>query len=210
MTFYIYDAQGYQHPYTSGVDWRCVRRRENVTAIATHEKSILKNNSRKKIKKTFEDHRFDKALFGKKSLVKEALPQLVAMQIMRAPVTTLFIRDPISEAIRLFTENRFRHIPILNENGEIAGIISDRCLAGVMFEKGSKYCSEVESIEDIMTTKVLTAEPMTPVSKIASIFIEERIGSMPIVDQEKRLVGILTRSDILRTIIKLHTGELRV
>ncbi|MDR4508670.1 MAG: CBS domain-containing protein [Candidatus Brocadiaceae bacterium] len=58
-----------------------------------------------------------------------------------------------------------------------------------------------KQIQGIFRTRVLIASPDTDVREIAKIMIEEHIGSMPIVDEKESLVGIITRSDILRTII---------
>jgi acetoin utilization protein AcuB len=57
---------------------------------------------------------------------------------------------------------------------------------------------------------VLTAHPDTSIRDIARVFFEERIGAVPIVDRGETLVGIVTRSDILRTILNSAPLELWV
>jgi CBS domain-containing protein len=52
-----------------------------------------------------------------------------------------------------------------------------------------------------MVTQVLIATPDTPIRDIARTMVEERIGSLPILDLRDTLVGIITRSDILRALI---------
>ncbi|TVM01082.1 MAG: hypothetical protein CV080_05975 [Candidatus Kuenenia stuttgartiensis] len=58
-----------------------------------------------------------------------------------------------------------------------------------------------KTVLDICKTRILTATPDTELREIAKILIEEHIGSMPIVDENNHLLGIITRSDILRTIV---------
>jgi acetoin utilization protein AcuB len=61
-----------------------------------------------------------------------------------------------------------------------------------------------------MTSQVLTAHPDTSIRDIARVFFEERIGAVPIVDRGETLVGIVTRSNILRTILNSAPLELSV
>ena len=58
-----------------------------------------------------------------------------------------------------------------------------------------------KTVLDICKTRILTATPDTELREIAKILIEEHIGSMPIVDENNHLLGIITRSDVLRTIV---------
>ena len=126
---------------------------------------------------------------------------------MASPVVTLPRKPPMAEAWELIRAKRFRHIPILSREKELIGIISDRDL---LREAGS-ICSTVHrqdktgqeqmTIQGMIKRKVLTASPDTGIREIARILFEERIGSMPIVDDNGSLVGMITRSDILRTLV---------
>jgi CBS domain-containing protein len=58
-----------------------------------------------------------------------------------------------------------------------------------------------------MHAPVLTATPSTAVNQVARIMFEERVGAMPIADEAGNLVGMITRNDILRTLVskdRLH------
>ena len=61
--------------------------------------------------------------------------------------------------------------------------------------------SPTPDVRDIMATPVLTAHADTEIREIARVLFEERIGAVPIVDSQGQLVGMVTRSDILRTIM---------
>jgi len=70
--------------------------------------------------------------------------------------------------------------------------------------KPSTHTSEEpqkKAVMDICKTQVLTATPDAEMREIAKVLIEKHIGSMPVIDEEGFLLGIITRSDILRTII---------
>ena len=56
-------------------------------------------------------------------------------------------------------------------------------------------------VADVMSSPVFSAHPQTPIRDIARVLFAERIGAIAICDDEWKLVGILTRSDILRTLL---------
>ena len=64
------------------------------------------------------------------------------------------------------------------------------------------------TVASIMKTNVLTARPATEIRSVANVMFKQRIGAMPIVDEGGKLVGILTRSDILKAVINRAPLEL--
>lgn len=141
----------------------------------------------------------------------EALPAdrealLTASDIMSMPVVTLPASAKVTEAFRLFQQHRFRHVPVLGERGELVGIVSDRDLFRLAAEDSlaarPSTSTLVRPISSVMITHVLTARPEASIRAIGEVMFEQRIGAMPIVDAEGALVGFLTRSDILRAVIR--------
>ncbi len=131
---------------------------------------------------------------------------LVAQDIMASPVVTLPITASLDQAWELVKEKRFRHIPIQSRNGALVGILSDRDLSRGTVEsvrtgiKGSAYLAKM-SIESYVSHPVLVAAPEATLLAIARVLLEERIGAIPVVSEEKELLGMITRSDILRVIV---------
>lgn len=143
----------------------------------------------------------------------DRVPAILAKQIMTAPVTTVSPEATIHEAWELFQRRRFRHVPVLNRERTIVGLLSDRDVLSEVV--GSKQHSKEDNqnpamllIQDVMTKPVLTAHPETAIRSIARVMFEERIGAMPIVDQNGVVVGMITRSDILRTVMQQVPFEL--
>ena len=135
---------------------------------------------------------------------RERRPVMVAHQIMSAPVMTLHPRATLAEARALFRERRFRHVPILSPENRLVGIISDRDLL---------RHAEAESdgpITPMISERVFAAAPGTEIREIARSMFEHHIGAMPVIDPEGHLEGIITRSDILRTLIHRAPLELWV
>ena len=132
--------------------------------------------------------------------------KLVARDIMSSPVITLPFNASLAQAWELVKDKRFRHIPIQSGNGALVGILSDRDLSRGTVEsalvgiKGSAYLGQV-TIENYVSHPVLVADPEATLLAIARVLLEERIGAIPVVSQEKELLGLITRSDILRVIV---------
>ncbi|MDP6037833.1 MAG: CBS domain-containing protein, partial [Candidatus Latescibacteria bacterium] len=129
----------------------------------------------------------------------EPKPAVRAEQIMSAPIVSIERDMRIDKAQEMVKQKRFRHVPVISTDGMMRGIVSDRDLFALSDSHG---ISKSGVVEDIMTKDVLTATPNTSIREIARVLFEERIGCMPIVDEADRVVGIITRSDILRALIK--------
>lgn len=164
------------------------------------------------------------SLFLFKGKVKEAYegsqdeqlkrePAILATQVMTSPVVSIGLDASMSESWKLFHQRRFRHVPVVNKDQQIVGILSDRDLwreaAGIHThpEAESLALSDL-TVQAIMTDRVLTAHPETEIRTIARVMFEERIGAMPIVSEVGTPLGIITRSDILRTVMNQVPFEL--
>jgi acetoin utilization protein AcuB len=129
----------------------------------------------------------------------EAHRILYAHHIMTSPVFTMSVDSNLQQAITTFTERRYRHIPIVDSRDQLVGLISDRDVLRFRAEHAGGTAKE--RLENIMVKEVLIATPDTPVRDVARTMFEERIGSLPIVDYEGKMEGIITRSDIIRALI---------
>jgi len=134
---------------------------------------------------------------------------LKASQVMTTPVVTLFAQEAALKAIDILGQGNFRHIPVLSEQQLLIGMVSDRdiyrCMCGTGM--GCMHCAEDKQsvlVAQVMKDEVLTASVDTDARYIARLFVEQRVGAMPIVEEDK-LVGIVTRSDILKAVmLNLH------
>lgn len=129
-------------------------------------------------------------------------PAVCAEQIMSAPVVSIAPDTRLDKARKMVRERRFRHVPVVGTDGRIRGVISDRDLFALPSMDDTQEILEPKVVADLMTKKVLTATPDTNIREIARVLFEERIGCMPIVGDTDQVVGMITRSDILRALIK--------
>lgn len=124
---------------------------------------------------------------------------------MKKEVLTLLPEAPIKEALKLLHKHRIRHIPIVNKENRLIGIVSDRDVRDAspsIFDKITEAKELEQPIESIMSHPVITIHPLDFVEEIASIFYEEEFACLPVVSQDT-LVGIVTEKDMLYTLIQL-------
>lgn len=134
----------------------------------------------------------------------DELPQspavLTAAAIMTSPVMTLAPDATIAEALALFEQQSFRHIPIVSGDGRLIGILSDRDLWRNLAAVPQAFSRDTP-LQALMSTRVLAASSDTDVRHIARLFVEQRIGALPVAD-EGELKGIVTRSDVLAAVMR--------
>lgn len=130
-----------------------------------------------------------------------------AYQIMNRPVKTISPKTGILDSLAIFRREKVSHFPVVSGDSRIIGILSDR---DVYKHLTSEHCrtDNSELIEKIMAREVITASSVTDIRRIAQVMFTEHIGSMPIIDDNKKLTGIITRSDILHALINHPTLKL--
>lgn len=137
----------------------------------------------------------------------DALPEspstLLAGAIMTSPVVTLRPEATISEALALFEQRDFRHIPVVSAAGRLVGIVSDRDLWRQLAGGAGlpQAVNRATPLQYVMTARVLAASSDTDVRHVARLFVEQRIGALPVAD-DGELKGIVTRSDVLGAVMR--------
>ncbi len=130
---------------------------------------------------------------------------MIVEEIMKTKVAALYQHNTISEAIQLMDQKKIRHIPIINEEQNVIGLITDRDIRDAT--PSIFYAEEHRDVLDkplhtIMKTDVITGHPLDFVEEISAVFYDHHIGCLPIVSDNK-LAGIITETDLLRTLVEL-------
>ena len=129
-------------------------------------------------------------------------PVTKAADLMSAPVFTLAAGADLGTAVAAFRSRRFRHVPVVQTDGTLVGMLSDRDL----WHPDPRGAGA--QVQHVMATPVLSASPTAPVREIARVMLHEHVGAIPIVDAVGAPVGIVTRSDILRALVRQAPLEL--
>jgi len=136
------------------------------------------------------------------NIKNELEPLFHAYQIMSSPVKTVKPEMKIIEVWDLFKISEIYHAPVVNAEGRIIGIVSDRDLLKALIIENGRVVNRTEGvISDIMEREVITSGRFTDIRRIAKVMFDEHIGSMPILDDNRKLEGIITRSDILHALV---------
>lgn len=137
-------------------------------------------------------------------------PARTAEQIMTAPVLTIREDTTVMQAWQRLKSAGVRHLPVLNAGGRLVGILSERDLLRVAGTPDSHPLRPVQNkpVSEVMRTRVFSAQPDAPIREIAKVLVDQKIGAMPIIDDELDLVGVVTRGDILRTLLHAAPTDL--
>ncbi|MCW5781939.1 MAG: CBS domain-containing protein [Nitrospirales bacterium] len=141
------------------------------------------------------------------SFTQSSRAKIFAKDIMSSPVVTLSVTSSLSQAWAVVHSRRFRHIPILDAKEVLVGMLSDRDLfrgtmESVLSGETASHTQAGGSIRSLVSRPVLVASPETELRALARVLLEEHIGALPIVSEvEGLLVGMITRSDILRVLV---------
>ena len=127
----------------------------------------------------------------------------------------VMVRDPqtvtpsttVWTALALMRQGDVRHLPVVDDDGTLRGILSNRDFRRLLdFMDPEGRIPHVRDIvvAEIMTKmpQVISAHPDTPVVNIAQLMVTRKVGGMPIVDAQHRVVGILTQKDVLRELVR--------
>ncbi|MEE9124487.1 MAG: CBS domain-containing protein [candidate division NC10 bacterium] len=131
---------------------------------------------------------------------------------MKTDLVQVSPSDSVRTAWALLREHRIRHLPVV-EDDKLVGIITDRdvrlvfpsALTSGQREQDPHDALEKVMVQEIMTKQVITVAPDTSIADAARIILERRIGGLPVV-QGSRLVGIITKTDILAVYVEVVEG----
>ena len=179
-----------------------------------NEKIKGKDRSEPQEQQSFAAHLAQKKYEQTQNQSHEHQKIIYASEIMSSPVTTLAPSTTFAQAWHLIQNHRFRYIPIVNPDGSPIGIVSDRNLLKSAMTLGWNIFQEKEavSLEQTIgkhfTLPVIAGLPRTEVRSIAKALFENHIGAMPIVNDDNAVIGIITRSDILRALMYMRPIEI--
>ena len=126
--------------------------------------------------------------------------------VMSREVHTVKRNDELAIADELMKQKRVRHLPVLDEDGEVCAVVSQRDLFRGALLRALGYGSRAEelmlkqvAVKEAMSAEIQTTAPDTPVADAARLMIERKIGCLPVIENG-RLVGIVTETDFVRLV----------
>lgn len=138
--------------------------------------------------------------------IRTLLNKVKLIEIMIDKVISLNVEDSFSQVEEKFRKYHIRHLPIVNQDNKLVGIITQRDLYRISAprrDEEGNLIYDKETLDGYILKNVMTKDPfaLSPNDTVASallVMVDKKYGAIPIVDQFKTLVGIVTQVDILR------------
>lgn len=114
--------------------------------------------------------------------------------IMTTKLVTLSPENTVMDAKIIFQQNNFHHIPICSD-GKLEGVVSTFDILKI--KKPTETYDQIR-LGEIMTRKLAVLNPTDKIGAASIVLLQNRFHSIPVVDDDRRLVGILTTFDLLK------------
>lgn len=143
-------------------------------------------------------------------------------EIMTGDVITVSTDESVEQCARLLQENNISGLPVLDAAGKVAGIVTEgdlirrasrvkapgylEILGGLIYlGSPKKFVDDLQramSLEagQLMTKDVISVKPDDTVEKAATLMVEKKISRLPVIDDQEKLVGIVSRRDIMNSL----------
>jgi CBS domain-containing protein len=156
----------------------------------------------------------DVQIYQYASALREGLPDICVEEVMTRAVTTVHPEAPLAEVVEKLIDKDYTALPVVDENSRIVGIISDTDL----LERGDMEISlslkkavdpdlartlihhlrqSARTVAEVMTSEPVTIGPHARLSEAARLMSEHRLKRLPVVDEHRRVIGVLGRLDLL-------------
>jgi acetoin utilization protein AcuB len=128
---------------------------------------------------------------------------------MTKKLITVTSETDILKAGKIMRDNRIRHIPVVDDSYILLGMVTDRdirsAMPSVAFEdfnsKEERNKLSTLKVKDIMTTDLVTVSPTYTLQDVLLLFQKHHFGALPVIDDNKVLLGIISIRDLLRAFI---------
>ncbi|SCA59113.1 hypothetical protein AB751O23_DK_00020 [Chlamydiales bacterium SCGC AB-751-O23] len=194
--FSVSNLDGDQTPYQSS---RIVSRNDLGPVLGSNPTGVYKGISSIGEDKRSSAFRKEFQIYEEDDLKRELQKKVLAKDIMSHPAFTLTLDASFDDFWDALVVQKFKHIPVVSKEDKVLGMLSDKSLLGLL--KVNKSSPEKAfddlGIKGIMRHPVVSCAESTDIHHLAQLMVEERVRALTVVKMDK-LVGLITRSDILR------------
>jgi acetoin utilization protein AcuB len=129
--------------------------------------------------------------------------------VMTRPAVTFRQAMTVGAAVAAMRTRNIRHAPVLDDKGQLVGMVSDRDLRQAVFEPALRDAFEElaemlrrRTVKDVMTWGTISVRPDTLLREAIRVIHANKIGAVPVVEHG-RVVGMLAVGDVLKTVIRM-------
>lgn len=164
-------------------------------------------------------------------VIEGGMSMFVVKDIMTKKVFTVYKNDTVEECAKLMLENEISSIPVIDCAGNLVGIITEKdlikkasrikvpaaleLLGGFIYlDSPKKFMEEIKQamsqiVKDMMTKKLITVEMDDSIEKATTRIVEGKVKRLPVVNSDGKLVGIISRRDIMIFLYEIITIALK-
>lgn len=134
--------------------------------------------------------------------------QLLVRDLMTSEVETVHPDSTLAELLDLLQERNIRHVPVVDDEGELVGLVTQRdLLRRSLAARGDlpftvrREVAAHRTVDEFMTAAPVTVDPDAPVGEAAELILDNKLGCLPVVEGP-HLVGIITESDFVAHVLE--------
>ena len=120
-------------------------------------------------------------------------PQITVAEIMSSNVNTVQADTPVSEVADRMAKRGHEGFPVVDEQGRLVGLVTRR-----LIDLALRHGMQHQPVRKIMRAGQVTVRPQDPVQLVQKRMIESGWGQIPVVDEQGAIIGIVTRTDLLK------------
>jgi CBS domain-containing protein len=124
---------------------------------------------------------------------------------MSQPAITCSVHDTLNCAARLMWENDCGVLPVVGDDGRLAGVVTDRDICMSAYTQG-KPLSEIP-VSSAMARQVFSCHPQDSLAAAEHWMSKVQIRRMPVIDDDNRPVGVLSLNDMARSVATTRTTD---
>ena len=138
----------------------------------------------------------------KETASKELLTELTAKDVMQPRVETLGVQMTLDEAVQAFSRSHHRGFPVV-DNGKLVGIVTQTDLVKMR----DRHLAGDTPLSEIMTPQPMTVSPISSLGDVLYLLDRYQLSRLPVIEGRRKLIGIITRADIIRAEADKLNGE---
>jgi CBS domain-containing protein len=130
---------------------------------------------------------------------------MIVEEIMSKNPGTVKANSPLLDAVDLLQSLSVRHLPVVNEEGELVGMLSDRDLRSLTIDMvratepiGTVVMRGSRPVTELMSGSVISVNPDAEIAEVIELMLENKVGAVPVVDGDGTIVGMVSYVDVLR------------
>jgi len=130
--------------------------------------------------------------------------RMLTSELMSNDVLTTRETTPLQQVATEMKLGRVRHMPVVNDAGRLVGVVTRTDVAKAAGKDGS---ADGWLVREVMSREVVSVKPQTDAAEAARLLRTHKIGCLPVVEGDDRVVGLLTDSDFLEVAARALEGR---